>query len=172
MAKQSKNLQKVQDMLDGTYGDKIQSGYSGETEEVRKVGDVWVDSDGKTWEQKNGYKSNITKLASSGIADKCTDCEKFIFKKWDKDVFFWNKRCYYCQIDFEAELRTNGKYEEWHKAKTDKFKDDFIKKFEEDNEDLIKEIENLSNPFDKGIANALANENVDEAFKVNKRMID
>jgi hypothetical protein len=165
MAKQSKNLQKVQDMLDGSYNDKIQSGYLGDMEVVRKVGDVWIDSDGKTWEQKNGYRSNITKLASSGIADKCTDCEKFISKKWDKDVFFWNKRCYYCQIDFEAELRTSGEYEEWHKAKTDKFKEDFIKKFEEDNIELVTELENMGNPFDKSVANALANAEVEMSIK-------
>ena len=44
MAKQSKNLAKVQSMLDGTYGGKIQSGYS-PTEEIRNVGDKWIDSE-------------------------------------------------------------------------------------------------------------------------------
>ena len=45
MGKESKNLAKVQSMLDGTYGGKIQSGYT-PTEEVRKVGDKWIDSQG------------------------------------------------------------------------------------------------------------------------------
>ena len=40
-----KNLAKVQDMLDGNYKNKIQSGYT-HTEEQREVGDKWVDSDG------------------------------------------------------------------------------------------------------------------------------
>ena len=114
--KQSKNLQKVQNMLDGKHERKIQSGYL-PTEETHKVGDIWTDSDGKKWEQKNGYRANITKLANAGIADQCSDCEAYIVKKWDKDVFFWNGRCYYCQIDFEAELHGTGKYDEWLKEK-------------------------------------------------------
>ena len=165
--KHSKNLQKVQDMMDGTYGGKIQSGWS-PTDERHEIGDIWTDADDKTWEQKNGYRVNITKLANKGIGDQCSDCEKFIVKKWDKDVFFWNGRCYYCQIDFEAELRGNGKYEEWHKAKTEKFKNDFIKKFEEDNTEFINELENMENPFDTKVANALANENVTMAINKNK----
>ena len=35
----SKNLQRVKDMLDGNYKSKIQSGYIGEKEEERKIGD-------------------------------------------------------------------------------------------------------------------------------------
>ena len=54
--KNSKNLQKVQDMVNGTYGGKIQSGYIGEAEVERKVGDIWEDAEGDKWEQKKGYK--------------------------------------------------------------------------------------------------------------------
>ena len=78
MAKHSKNLQKVQDMLDDKLERKIQSGYV-VVEETHKVGDIWTDSDGKKWEQKNGYRSNITKLANRGIVDhRCSDCEAYI----------------------------------------------------------------------------------------------
>ena len=160
-----KNIKKISSMVDGDYKEKIQSGYT-PTEEKHEIGDIWTDSDGKKWEQKNGYRVNITKLANAGIAEQCSDCKKYIVKKWDKDVYFWNSRCYYCQIDFEAELRGTGKYEEWLKAKGNKFREDYIKKFEEDNKELIKEIENLENPFDKSVANALANENV--TMEINK----
>ena len=165
--KQSKNLQRVQDMLDDKHERKIQSGYL-PTEKTHKVGDIWTDSDGKKWEQKNGYRVNITKLANAGISDKCSDCKKYISKKWDRDVYFWNGRCYYCQIDFEAELRGTGKYDEWLKEKGKKFTKDWIKKFEEENKELIKEIENLENPFDTKIANALANGNVSMEINKNK----
>ena len=165
MAKQSKNLQKVQDMLDGKHERKIQSGYL-PTEETHKVGDIWTDSDGKKWEQKNGYRANITKLANAGIAEQCSDCEAYIVKKWDKDVFFWNGRCYYCQIDFEAELKTSGKYDEWLQEKVKKFKETYMEKWEEENKHFIKELENLENPFSKKIANALSNANV--TMEINK----
>ena len=165
--KHSRNLQKVQDMLDDKLDRKIQSGYV-VVEETHKVGDTWTDSDGKKWEQKNGYRVNITKLANAGVAEQCSDCQKYIVKKWDKDVYFWNGRCYYCQIDFEAELRGTGKYEEWLKEKGKKFTEDWIKKFEEENKELIDEIKNLENPFDTKIANALANGNVTMEINKNK----
>jgi len=168
MAKHSKNLQKVQDMLDGKSTRKIQSGYI-PTEETHKVGDTWTDSDGKKWEQNNGYRTNITKLANTGIADKCSDCEKYISKKWDKDVFFWNGRCYYCQIDFEAELKGTGKYDEWKEEQDKRIKEDYIKKFEEDNAELVKELENLENPFDMTVANALANGEVEMTINKNTK---
>ena len=165
--KHSKNLQKVQDMLDGKGTGKIQSGYM-PTEETHKVGDVWTDSDGKKWEQKDGYRVNLTKLASAGIAEQCSDCEKYITKKWDKDIYKWNGRCYYCQIDFEAELKGTGKYEEWLENHHKRIKEEYVEKFEKENEELVKEIEKLENPFDMKVANALANGNVDMTVNKNK----
>ena len=88
--KHSKNLQKVQDMLDGKGTGKIQSGYM-PTEEEHKVGDKWTDSDGVKWEQKKGYRVKLTKLASAGIAEQCSDCEKYITKPWDKEIFKFNE---------------------------------------------------------------------------------
>tara|TARA_Y100000310_G_scaffold146573_2_gene145906 strand:+ start:1552 stop:2055 length:504 start_codon:yes stop_codon:yes gene_type:complete len=166
MAKFSKNLQHVQDMLDGKYQRKVQTGYT-PSDDKHEVGDIWTDSDDKTWEQKKGYRVRITKLANSGIAEECSDCGKFIIKKWDKDVYFWNGRCYYCQINFEAELRGTGKYDEWLKAKTDKFKEDWIERFEKDNADFLKELEELENPFDTKVAGAMSNENVSMTIKKN-----
>jgi len=165
MAKHSKNLQKVQDMLDGKHERKIQSGYL-PTEETYKVGDIWTDSDGKKWEQKNGYRVNITKLASAGIADQCSDCSKYIISGWDRDIYKWNGRCYYCQIDFEAELKTSGKFDEWKEAQNKRIKEEYIKKFEEENKELVKEIAKLENPFDTKIANAMSNANV--TMEINK----
>ena len=165
MAKQSKNLQKVQDMLDDKLDRKIQSGYT-PTEEKHEIGDIWTDSDGKKWEQKNGYRVNITKFANVGIAEQCSDCKKFISKPWDKEIFKFNGRCYYCQIDFEAELKTFGKFDEWKKEQDERIKEGYIKKFEEENKELTKEIEKLENPFDTKVANALANANV--TMEINK----
>ena len=86
MAKKlSKNLQKVQDMVDGTYGGKIQSGFiSDNVHANRKVGERWFDSDGKEWEQKEGYRSSVKTLPDAGLGDTCSmeDCKKLIIKKW------------------------------------------------------------------------------------------
>ena len=160
----SKNIQRVQEMINGTYRRKIQVGYK-RIEKKREVGERWFDSDGKEWEQKNGYIASIRKLPSKGLGDNCPDCNKLIIKKWDKDVFFWNGKCYYCQIDFEAELRGTGKYDEWLEGKGEKFKKDWIERFEKENEEFVKELEKLDNPFDMKVANAMSNENVSMNIK-------
>ena len=163
--KHSKNLQKVQDMLDGKFGGKIQSGYT-PTEQTREVGDIWTDSDGMKWEQKDGYRVKLTKLANAGIAEQCSDCEKYIIKPWDKDIYKWNNRCYYCQVDFEAELKGTGKFDEWKEKQDKRIKEDYIKKFEEENAEFVKELEKLENPCDTKVANAIANGNV--SMEINK----
>jgi hypothetical protein len=164
--KHSKNLQKVQNMLDGKGTGKLQVGYS-TVEETHKVGDRWFDSDGKEWEQKNGYRTNVTKLGSKGIADNCSDCGSYLTKAWDKDSFKYNGRCYYCQIDFEVDLKVKPiRWFAWRRLK------DFqnLKALEVEMGAWFEEKEKRlqENPFDKSIANAMANSNVEMTINKNK----
>ena len=55
----SKNLQKVQDMLDGNYKNKVQVMVDQEVERQVKLVIRGTDSDGIEWEQKNGYRVRI-----------------------------------------------------------------------------------------------------------------
>ena len=48
------------------------------------------------------------------------------------------------------------------------FKQGYIKEWEKENKEFIKELEKSENPFDKKVANAMANENVDMTIKKNK----
>ena len=165
-----KNTQRVQDMLDGNYKNKIQVGYS-KTEQKRKIGERWTDSDGKEWEQKNGYIASIKKTPNAGLGDQCSDCKSLIVKPWDKEIFKFNDRCYYCQIDFEAELKGVEKFNEWKEKQDKRIKEQYIEQFEKENEELIKQIEKMrkeGNPFDTKVANAMTNENVSMTIKKNK----
>ncbi len=107
----SKNLQKVQDMLDGNYQTKIQVGYGDQEVERREVGDKWTDVDGIEWEQKNGYRIRINnKMANVGIfKGTCKDCDSGILKPWDKDTHKADGRCYHCQLNYELDL----KFDSW-----------------------------------------------------------
>ena len=107
--KHSKNLQKVQDMLDGKGTGKIQSGYT-HYEEHHEIGDKWTDSDGVEWEQKQGYRSKVSKLAAKGLGDTCSmeDCKKLIIKSWDKDTYKADGRCYHCQLNYELDFKLNN----------------------------------------------------------------
>ena len=164
--KYEKNLSKVQDMLDGNYNNKIQVGmHTPENIHAnRKVGDTWTDSDGKMWEQKEGYRSSIKNTPDVGLFSKvCKDCDKNCDNtKMDKDTHIRMGRCYYCQIDFEVDLKSKGKWEEW-------VMDQETQRWEA----VLKEMADLekqnseNNPYDKSLANALANSEVKVTIKKN-----
>ena len=171
MGKQSKNLAKVQSMLDGTYGGKIQSGYS-PTEEHRKVGDKWIDSEGYEWEQKEGFRVKNSVMPAVGMFNhQCKDCKKNcspkMAKPWDRDCWKADGRCYYCQLDYEAELKT-GKPLRWFAYR--RLKD--LRNMESIEKDMIQWVEEITeqrkkNPFDEKVANALANGEVEMSIKKN-----
>ena len=178
--KHQKNLAKVQSMLDGTYGGKIQSGYvSKNIHEGRKVGEVWEDSDGIKWEQKEGYRSQVSKV-KVGIFDKqCKECKtNCSLEKRHKHTWIRYKRCYHCQLNFELDLQSmrignrSNKHVFWIRLQQlnnmDGIEKEMIQWLEEKNK-----IENLEDkPFDKSVANALANSNVDTSMKVSKRLVN
>ena len=176
MAKDSKNLAKVQSMLDGTYGGKTQVGYS-EVEQVRKIGDTWTDSEGYEWEQKDGYQvKKGGSMPSMGMFNhQCKDCGKNcspkMAKPWDRDVWKADGRCYHCQMDYEVDLKV--KPIRWFAYR--RLKD--LINMESIEKDMIQWIEEMEksrkeNPFDETIANALANGEVDmQLNKVTNKLV-
>ena len=171
--KHSKNLQKVQDMLDGKGTGKIQVGY-GTTDEKREIGDKWVDADGIPWEQKNGYRVK-GKLSTSNIKhdsweSKCSGCEKLILKPWDKDTHKADGRCYHCQLNYELDLKFDKPIRWFAYRRLKDFKN--MKSIEKDMEQYIEERHKWlqENPYDMTIANALANSNVEMTINKNKTM--
>jgi len=170
----SKNLQKVQDMLDGNYKNKIQVGVGDqEVEETRKVGDSWVDSDGYQWEQKDGYQ--VKKgggMPSVGMfSHQCKDCKKNCSPKtakpWDRDTFKADGRCYHCQINYELDLEFDSKLR-WFAYR--RLKDlQNMEALEKEMIEWVNEFEKMRNEkvFDKQVANALANGEVEMSIKNN-----
>ena len=173
-----KNLQKVQDMLDGNYGGKTQVGYS-PTEETRKLGDTWTDSDGYKWEQKEGFRVKLSNTPARGIADRCKSCKSYCIKPWDKHYYSFHGKCRTCQIEWEEDLKWNkenriglegNKWQYWKRLQE-------LRNMEAIERDMAKEIDEISriknledNPFDQSVANALANHEVDTSIKVNKKL--
>ena len=165
-----KNIQKVKDMLDGNYKHKIQSGYT-PTEKKREVGDVWTDSDDVTWEQKDGFRVKVSKLANVGIFERqCKDCDAGIVKPWDKDTHKADGRCYHCQLNYELDLKFDKpiRWFAYRRLKElinmDAIHNDMEKwVFERDK--ILKQ-----NPFDKKVANAMANSEVELTINKNKAM--
>ena len=169
-----KNIKKVQEMVDGDYQRKIVVGnHSIQGSETRKVGDTWTDSEGYEWVQHEGYKEKKSSLPAKGIADECSDCKSYITTKWDKDSYKWNGRCYYCQGDYEARLRTWPiKYWAFRRLKSLKLMDGLDAEMT-DQINLMHEAqeENKRKHNDMSVANALANSNVDTSMKMHKNKL-
>ena len=167
----SKNLAKVQSMIDGTYGSGKTQIWMGEKKEPdRKVGDKWFDAEGDQWEQMNGYRSKVSKLAAVGLGDNCSmeDCKKLILKKWDKDTYKADGRCYHCQMNYELDLKFDAPIR-WFAYR--RLKD--FKNLESIQKEMVQWIDELekersTNPFDMKVANALANGEVE--MTINKNM--
>ena len=170
--KHSKNLQKVQDMLDGRGTGKIQVGQYSPTEETRKLGDKWVDADGIPWEQKDGYRVK-GRLATSDVTHhswdkKCSDCEDLILKPWDRDTHKADGRCYHCQLNYEIDLKADRPIR-WFAYR--RLKD--LQNMESIEKDMVQWVDEITeqrkqNPFDMSVANALANGNVEMTINKNK----
>ena len=169
-----KNLNKVQSYLDGTHQGKIQSGYT-PTEEQHEIGDKWFDSEGVQWEQKNGYRSKVSKVNVGMFSKQCKDCDKPCTKSFDVDTYDRMDRCYNCQVQFEEDLKWNkenrigkngNKWEFWVKLQQLKRWDAIDKEVEQFMMNRFEE--NKINPFDKSVVNAMANTNVSMEINKNK----
>lgn len=113
-SKNVSNIEMVQSYLDGERP-ITQVGYK-EAEDLteRQVGDIWTDSKGNSWK-----KTEYGKVSSTPIIDmvnaatdgRCSCCKKEI--KWgseaDAKIFPKTGMCLDCLVDFENELRKQGK---------------------------------------------------------------
>ena len=146
------NIEKIQKMVKGIYNRPIQVGYTGKT--LREEGEEWEDHNGRKWKIQNGQRKQINKVPPRGI-DKCYDCKKLILKDIDQDTYNRMNRCYHCQINFEVDLKAEGKWEDWVKEMEEKRWETILKEYESEME-LYKD----SDPFDKSVVNALSDENI------------
>ena len=164
-----KNLQKVQDMVDGNYKSKIMVGeHSVGGGESREVGDKWTDSEGYEWEQKEGFKVKKSHTPAVGMFSKtCKDCDTPIIRRWDKHAHAHSGRCYYCGINFEAKLKTWPvkwfAYVRLQQLKNmDVIEKDMIQALTEQDK-----INREKDPYDMSVANALSNANISMEIKKN-----
>lgn len=116
-----RDVTRMRNIITGKTGDKtqIQAGWE-IGKENHKEGDVWIE-DGKKWTIKNGIKQTVTKLdaiknlvlmpltcPSCGGVMKATEIEK---KMWSI-----HKSCFNCVVNKEAEIKKEGKWEEYESS--------------------------------------------------------
>ena len=111
------DVQRIRNIVNKDYTSKTksQSGYR-RSSKRHKEGDIWEEG-GKQWTIKNGLKQNITKLDSAKKAVQtpliCPKCGGSMHHHLSKKIYKIHKMCFNCFIDYEAELRRNGLYEDY-----------------------------------------------------------
>ena len=116
-----KDVARLRNLITGKTGDKtqVQSGYEKKIED-HKEGDTW-EEDGKTWTIKNGIKQTVTKLDSikklMSMPLCCPKCSKPMkYHDLNKKMYNIHQMCFDCVIDMEAEIKKQGKWEEYEKG--------------------------------------------------------
>ena len=114
-----KDVERMRNLIQGkaNSSSENQVGYQKKTIE-RKEGDIWVENK-KTWTIKKGIKQTVSKL------DKikkevfmplcCPECGKVMKGQLNKDNYNFHKKCHDCIIEFEHQLKIEGKYDEYIK---------------------------------------------------------
>ena len=144
------NIKKIQKMLKGEFGGKVQVGYTPKSVSSRKEGEEWVDPRGRRWIIEDGKRKQITKTDGIGWRH-CSDCKKLILKTIDEQTYNRMERCYHCQINFEVDLKVEGKWEDWVIEQEKVRWESFLGELEEARSEL-------DGVFDTDLSNALANE--------------
>ena len=100
------------------YADKIIFSYNTPTAEPdRKEGEVWEDKNGKQWTMKKGVKQSISKMEDFRTPMFCPSCEGIMRSNADTKMWRMHGKCLNCVVDYETQLRRDGKFEIYEQKK-------------------------------------------------------
>jgi hypothetical protein len=131
------NLGIVKDYLEGNRP-FIQVGYDPNlSNNTRKEGEEWEDSQGRKWIWKNGVKRRVPKKAKIINEQRCKGCNMDV--RWGNylDDRVWPKTgmCYDCYTKFQTDLKLMGMFEVYNELQDLRNErgvlEDYKKKFEE-----------------------------------------
>lgn len=121
MARRRYKIDDIQKIVEGE-NPFIQFGHE-YVDKPRKVGEVWTDPRGITWEQKSGYRVKVNKTANAireVLKQECSGCKKDIHlfgNRFDKIFYAKTGMCQDCLANYEQELMVSGKYASYEKRK-------------------------------------------------------
>ena len=116
----SKDVNRARNLVKKDFTAKTTSGVGYEkTKGFYKEGDVWEEN-GRSWTIKNGLKQNITKLDKAKkalhVPLSCPKCGGSMKHHLAKKMYKIHGFCFNCTVDYEAELRKAGLYEQYEQA--------------------------------------------------------
>ena len=145
------NIKAIRQMLDGTHRTQTRTSvsFAQPVTTVREVGEVWTDANGNEWEQRDGYKIQKGKLdhlrsllAKNQMPSACPKCNKQMNKKLDRKFWMLEKHCFDCQVEFEHNLRIEGKYETYEKDRMRRNAESWLKDAEQEAMELVEAFRN------------------------------
>ncbi len=113
-----RDVQRMRNIITGDTGaaTQLQSGWEKEKKSYGE-GDIWEEN-GKQWTIKNGIKQTVTKLDEikklTMLPLSCPNCGGII-KVHDIEKKMWaiHGKCFSCVLEMEAEIKRQGKWEEY-----------------------------------------------------------
>ena len=138
-----KDVERARNLISGNVDSRTSQGVGYNKKHVyRKEGDVW-EEDGRKWTIKNGLRQNVTKMDKFKKMGKvplfCPECNTLMKKHLDSKVFPAYQKCFDCVVDYETQLRKEGKLEEFHQSLRNQHIDTAINEFKSFMADAIKE---------------------------------
>lgn len=115
------NIDTLKDYVSGVRP-RVQVGY-GVPDARHALGDVWTDSKGITWKQKENYRVRVNKQAdlirrlTMKICKTCQTELNTFASRLDKKMYDMTGNCSDCQIKAETKMRIDGTYAEYEKKK-------------------------------------------------------
>lgn len=113
------DVQRVRNLVnkDFTSKTKLQTGYQ-KAHIARKEGDIWEEN-GRQWTIKNGLKQNVTKLDAAKkalqVPLRCPKCKGSMEHHLAKKMYKIHGFCFDCTINYEADLKKLGLYDQYEK---------------------------------------------------------
>jgi len=125
MSKKLKNIKAVNEMLLGEHKTQTKKSISFEGKKFvkKELGETWIDDDGQSWEQKNGYRVKVGKFAKLREELKAfPNCNKEICtciepSQADLKMKAYHGMCLDCVTDMEHDLKLKGEYDEYERTK-------------------------------------------------------
>ena len=121
-------------------------GYEKETEQKREVGERWTDSNGKEWEQKEGFRASVNKMddvreyLKKLTTCKSEDCKTPNYSRADKKLIVRTGYCIECTQKMEQNLKNDGTYAFYEDYKITCNKIGWLRDYKQKMEDSLKYI--------------------------------
>lgn len=110
------------------WADKIVVGANVKSHyEDRKEGEIWKDSDGKSWTKKDGLIQTVDRFKDFKMPWFCPQCEKVMNNTLDEKFWAIKGKCFDCVVTEETKMREDGTWEAYEKRMLRKNEMSFIK---------------------------------------------